>query len=273
MAEKSGERRMLFDTRGRRRNVIRVVYATLALLMGASLFVAVGPFNLAEIFSDNSGAGEAAEIFEDEAERIEERLAKDPTDEVLLLRLTRARISAGNSQVEPAAAGEAREVPREARKEYERASEAWSRYLEQAGDEPNASAAQLVAATFFSLAESDTSTRGAIDSVAKATEAQRIATAERPNIGSLSTLAYYQYFNGDFKAGDEAKKKAEAEASTKAEAKAVDAQLTELRKNAKQFNKRKQQLAKIEKEAGGQGGGQSQNPFGLPGTSSPPPGG
>jgi len=269
MAEKSGERRMLFDTRGRRRNVIRVVYATLALLMGASLFVAVGPFNIAELFGTGGSGSEAAEIFEDEAERIEERLAKDPTDEVLLLRLAKTRISAGNSQVEPAAPGEVREVSLEARRQYEQASEAWSRYLEQAGDEPSASAAQLIAATFFSLAESATSIRAAEENVAKATEAQRIAAAERRNVGSLSTLAYYEYFNGNFKAGDEAKKKAEAEASTKAEAKAIDAQLTELHKNAKQFEKRKQQLAKAEKEVGGQGG-QSQSPFGLPGTGAPP---
>ena len=37
---------MLFDTRGRRKHVVRVVYAILALLMGASLFLVVGPFSI-----------------------------------------------------------------------------------------------------------------------------------------------------------------------------------------------------------------------------------
>ncbi len=43
-----GERRMLFDIRGRRKHVVRVVYAILALLMGASLFLVVGPFNIGQ---------------------------------------------------------------------------------------------------------------------------------------------------------------------------------------------------------------------------------
>ena len=41
-----GERRMLFDIRGRRKHVVRVVYAILAILMGASLFLVVGPVRL-----------------------------------------------------------------------------------------------------------------------------------------------------------------------------------------------------------------------------------
>ncbi len=75
-----GERRMLFDTRGKRKHVIRVVYAILALLMGASLFLVVGPFNLAELTGGSDG-GSANEVFEEQAERIEGRLAKDPQDE------------------------------------------------------------------------------------------------------------------------------------------------------------------------------------------------
>ena len=41
-----GERRMLFDIRGRRKNVVKVVYGILAVMMGASLFLVVGPVNL-----------------------------------------------------------------------------------------------------------------------------------------------------------------------------------------------------------------------------------
>jgi hypothetical protein len=254
---------MLFDTRGRRRNVIRVVYATLALLMGASLFVVIGPFNIAELIGSNESSN-AAEVFEEEAERIEKRLAKDPTDEALLLRLIRARISAGNSRIEVVAEGEAPEIPRETRREYEQASEAWNRYLKQVGDEANASAAQLVAVTFFRLAESDTSLRAAEEDVAKATQAQRVATKLRPNLGSLSTLAYYEYFNGEFKVGDETKKEAEAKAPTKAEAASVKTQLAELRKSAKQFDRRKTRLSKVEEEVGNQAGG-LQSPFTGPG--------
>ena len=49
-----GERRMLFDLRGRRKNVVKVVYAILAVMMGASLFLVVGPVNIGELL--NTGA-------------------------------------------------------------------------------------------------------------------------------------------------------------------------------------------------------------------------
>ena len=39
---------MVFDIRGRRRHVVKVVYAILAVLMGASLFLVVGPVNIGE---------------------------------------------------------------------------------------------------------------------------------------------------------------------------------------------------------------------------------
>jgi hypothetical protein len=254
---------MLFDTRGKRKHVIRVVYAILALLMGASLFLVVGPFNLAEL-TGGSGGGNAGEVFEDQAERIEAQLAKNPQDEQRLLLLTRTRINAGNAQIEPTSTGEFAEIPAEARKEFEAASEAWARYLKVAGDEPSATAAQLVAGTFFRMAEAgSTSTREVQENVARATRAQRIAVERQPNLGSLSTLAIYEYFNGDFAAGDKAMDEAMAEAGTKEEAKGIEKQLAEYRKRAKQFAKSAKQAAKQEQKAGREA---LQNPFGLGGT-------
>ena len=42
MAQGGKEHRMVFDIRGRRKHVVKVVYAVLAVLMGASLFLVVG---------------------------------------------------------------------------------------------------------------------------------------------------------------------------------------------------------------------------------------
>lgn len=252
-----GERRMLFDTRGKRKNVIRVVYAILALLMGTSLFFVVGPVNIGEIIG-NSASTEAAEVFDEQAERLEGRLESEPgKEEQLLIQLVRARINAGNSLVEVEPGELTREITPEAADEYDQAREAWERYL-AAGEEPNAALAQLVAATFFQLAESPSSNvRQVEENVAQAAEAQRISTRARPSVGTLSTLAYYEYFDGDFKAGDEAKRRALAEAGSKQEEKSVEAQLKELRKQAKEFAKRKKQA--IEAEKAGQPEGE--NPF------------
>lgn len=254
----SGERRLVFDTRGKRKHVVRFVYAILALLMGGSLFLVVGPVNIAEIFGNSNSAGSASTVFHEQAERIEGRLAKDPTDEQLLLTLTRARINAGNAQIEVSSETETPTITVEAKKDFDAAGESWSRYLKQA-KEPSATGAQLVAATFFRLAESSTTVAEAAENVAKGTRAQRIAAERSPSVGSLSTLAIYEYFDGDYAAGDKAAKQAAAKAPSKAEAKNIEKQLAEYRKNSKAFAKQKKEAAKFEREAGKE---QLQSPFG-----------
>lgn len=239
---------MLFDIRGRRKNVIRVVYATLALLMGASLFVAVGPFNLAELVGGNGATG-ADKVFDEQAERIEGRLAEDPTDEAQLLALTRAKISAGNAkrEVDPET-GLGAATP-EARQDFAAAQVAWNRYLKHA-EEPNPAAAQLVAGTFFSLAETSTSLDEIEANVVAAARAQRIAAEARPNANTLSSLAIYEYFAGNFAAGDSAAARAAAEVPSKGEAKGVEKQLATYRKRAKQFERQSKKFAKAQRESG-----------------------
>jgi hypothetical protein len=259
----SGERRMLFDTRGKRKHVIRVVYAILALLMGASLFLVVGPFNLANILGgSNSSGSSAATVLHEQAERIERRLVKSPDDEQLLLALTRARINAGNAQVEPTGETEAPTVSAEAREDFTAASEAWARYLKQT-KEPSASGAQLVASTYFRLAESgSTSLREIQENVAKAAKAQRIAVAQQPSLGAWSSLAIYEYFAGDFAAGEDATKRAVAESGSKSEAKAIEEQLAAYRKRAGEFQKSAKRATKQEQKAGKEA---LQNPLGIGG--------
>ncbi len=259
----SGERRLVFDTRGKRKHVVRVVYAILALLMGGSLFLVTGGINLGSLLGNSSSTSNASELFDEQAERIEARLVKDPNNEQLLLQLTRARINGGNSQIERVSETEVPTVSLEAHKDFEAGSEAWSRYLKQA-KEPSAPAAQLVAGTFFQLAESSTSVLEAEENVATAAKAQKIAAEQSPSLGSLSTLAIYQYFNGEFAGGDKTTKQAAAKSSSKAEAKNVEKQLAEFRKNSKKFAKQKQELAKVQKEVGKE---QLKNPLGLGGAS------
>jgi hypothetical protein len=250
MAQKGGERRLLFDTRGRRRHVIRVVYAILAILMGTSLFLVIGPVNIGELLGESSSSGSAAQVFDEQAERIEGRLAASPQDEGQLLALTRARINAGNAQIEPVAPGEAPTISPEARREFEAASEAWSRYLKAVDGEPSASVAQLIAATFFGVVESAETLPELEEGIGNAVKAQRIAAAQRPSVGSLSTLALYQYVAGDFAAGDKTTKQAAAKAVAKAEAKNIEKQLAEYRKKAVQFDKQRKRIVKAERKSG-----------------------
>src|ERR1044072_2501328 len=73
------EHKMLFDLRGGRRGaVVKVVYALLAVLMGLSLFLVIGGFNLAELFNSSNSTGDAAKPYEEQAARIETKLRKEP---------------------------------------------------------------------------------------------------------------------------------------------------------------------------------------------------
>ena len=266
-----GERRMVFDTRGRRKNVLKVVYAILALLMGGSLFLTVGPFNLSEVVGGGS-AGDPSEVYDEQVERIEGRLAKAPNDENLLLALTRAEISAGQARTGTSLEGENPQLPSEARDDYQAALEAWNRYLEQAGDEPNPVAAQLVAQTFFTLSERGSYTLEEVETNGGAAiQAQRIAAEARPNLNTLSSLALYEYFYGDLKAGDVATKRALASAPSKEEAKNIKKQLVEFRKQGREYQKSIAQFKAQQQRAGGQGE-PFQNPFSLGGGTSGTPG-
>jgi len=241
------EHRMLFDLRrGRRKTAVKVVYAVLAVLMGASLFLVVGPLNIGELFNGNgSSSGEAAKPYEEQAERLEAKVKKDPENPELLLALTRAHVTAGNSllSLEPE-----EEDLLNAVKQYELASSSWSEYLETT-KEPNAGTAQLVAPTLFALAERSRSYGQVQRRVEAATEAQKIVAEQRPSLNSYSTLALYTYFTGDYKAAEAAQAKAAKLTREKFEREELDKQMEEVKKNAEKFQKGRKQAEAAEKAA------------------------
>jgi tetratricopeptide (TPR) repeat protein len=167
-----GERRMLFDIRGRRKNVVKVVYGILAVMMGASLFLVVGPVNIGSLLSTSDEVNRSADIFDEQNERIEQRLRKDPQNPDILISLTRTRINAARakSELDPTT-GETR-VNAQARVEYEKANEAWARYLKVA-DEPSPSVAALVSGAAFVLAQNSKTYEEAIEHLGEAADAQR----------------------------------------------------------------------------------------------------
>jgi hypothetical protein len=235
---------MVFDTSGRRKHVVRVVYAILALLMGASLFLVVGPVSIGGLFGGASTKS-GVEVLDEQAERTEAKLRKDPNNEALLLSLTRTRVAAGKSatEVNPETGGTIYTV--EGIEELNRATEAWAKYLKQA-KQPNSSTALLVSGTYFSLAETSRTLEEAAVNVKKAAATQRIAAEVQPTVNSLTTLAIYEYYSGNFAAGDKATKEATALTSAKAEAKEVQKQMAEYRQRGKEFQKQKKEIAKQE---------------------------
>jgi DNA repair exonuclease SbcCD ATPase subunit len=241
------EHKMLFDLqRGRRKTAVKVVYGILAVLMGASLFLVVGPLNIGELFNSNSsGGGEVAKPYEEQAERLEAKLKKDPENTQLLEGLTRAQVTAGNSllSLEPD-----EEDLTNALQQYKLASSTWSEYVD-ATNEPSAGTAQLVAPALLSLAERSRTYGEAQRNIEAATEAQQIVAKQRPTLNSFSTLALYTYFTGDFKAAEAAQAKAAKLTRAKYEREQLDKQMEEVKKNAEKFQKSRKEAEAAEKAA------------------------
>lgn len=247
MAQGSKDHRMVFDIRGRRRHVVKVVYAVLAVLMGASLFLVVGPLNIGELFNSNgsSAGGEIAKPYEEQAEKLEVKLKKTPEDAELLQALTRARVTAGNTLLssEP---GE--EDVTNAVQQYQLASSSWSEYLD-ATKEPSAGTAQLVAPALLALAERSRTYEQAQRNIEAASQAQKIVADQRPTLNSYSTLALYTYFTGDYKSAEAAQAKAAKLTREKFEVEQLEKQMEEVKKNAEKFQKSRKQAAAAEKAA------------------------
>jgi hypothetical protein len=256
---------MLFDIRGRRKHVVRVVYAILALLMGASLFLVVGPFSIGNLLGNSSSGTSAAKVLQEQADQTEQKLRREPESETLMVALTRGRLNAANALTETNSETGGVEFTTEGRQELERGVESWNAYLKQT-KEPNPNTALLAANAYFSLAQTSTTLEEAAENISGAARAQQIAAEARPSIGTLTTLAIYEYYAGDFAAGDKAAKQAEAKAASKSEAKEIGKQMAESRKLGKAFEKQGKEIEKQEKS---QGKERLENPLGgLSGSSS-----
>ena len=127
---KSGEHRMLFDLRGRRKRMIQVVYAGLALFMALSLFTVVGPVNIGDLFGNGSGSTNTSSVFDDQVQRLEHQLKKNPNDPTLLTQLTRTSFNAGNAGIQrDPTSGQLVGIPQSAIDDFNKAGDAWQRYL------------------------------------------------------------------------------------------------------------------------------------------------
>jgi hypothetical protein len=274
MAKKGGnndEHRMLFDLRGKRRNVVKVVYAVLAVLMGLSLLLIAGPLPFGDIFGQEDAQELAREQAEEQQQRINVKLKQDPQNPDLLASLTRSHLTAGRTLSEEVAPGQIAMTP-EARQQYEQAASTWEEYLE-ATKEAAPNLAQQMAATLFSLAETSSSGTEVIANVNAAAAAQQMVANQRPNLGSLGTAALYYLFAFDYAKAKQVNQEAKKYATSKFQREQLDNQLEENEKRAKEFEKQFKEEEQLNKqvqesqqgaEGGGTGGGEGgsfTNPF------------
>jgi hypothetical protein len=270
MAQGGNEHRMVFDIRGRRRHVVKFVYALLAILMAGSLFLVTGAINLNSILGTTTTGESAVSNFEKQAENIETKLVKTPGEEDLLASLTRTRVNTANAMITNGV-GESQGGAEEVVQQLAQASEDWSKYV-AAASEPSPGLAIQVAPALFQLAEVSSSSEEAVVNARAATEAQKVVAEGRPSLNSWSTLAFYALIAQDHKLAEEAKEEAIKLANTKFERESFENKYEEVEKNASKFAKQ----LKIEKAANSSksGGKESlENPNPFPGLGASPLGG
>ena len=252
---------MLFDLQspGRRR-VIKVVYATLAILLAVGLVgFGIGSDATGGI-SDIFGTGGSADTgFEDEIEDAENNAAESPKDTKAQLELVTLYIQQGNQQLEVDEATQATVVTADAEESFSKAADAWVAYLKLKPPKPDTGAAIQLAGIHFLLAQNSASAAEARTQVEHAAEAQQVAADADPSRGNLGNLALYLYLAGDFAAGDQAA--ADSVAKTpKDEQEAAQKNFDALKQQAEAFDKQvakeqKQGAATGENPLGGAGGG------------------
>ena len=256
MAER--EHRMVFDTRGRRKRVIQVVYAALALIMALSLFTVVGPVSVGDLFGNGSSSSSSS-IFDEQVQRLEKQLRRNPNDQQALAALVRARYNAANSEIErDPTSGQITGISEDGITQFAEAGKAWQRYLKTDPKPPSPSAAQFAAQAFFYAAATGTLVEFK-DNIKAAAEAQAVLAKARPSLNSYVTLARYQAFAGDA-AGAKASGAKAVSLAPKAQQKTVKQVVDQTVKQGAALQK---QIAKQSKFNPSGGGKQAlQNPLG-----------
>src|SRR5829696_9046173 len=194
---------MLFDLRGSgRRRIVKIVYITLAFLMGGGLLLfGIGgggciSGGLVDAITERDGGGDTGTDRFSKAEKA--ALAKtkaNAQDAPAWAELARARfqLAGAGENFDPdkgtfTKAGQAK---------LEGAGHAWERYLALDPKKPDDRVASLMVQAF-----------GALNEPAKAAAAQEVITDARPRASTFTQLAIFAYQAGQTRKGDLAKDKA-----------------------------------------------------------------
>jgi hypothetical protein len=195
---------MLFDLRGRgRRRTIKIVYITLALLMGGGLVLfGIGgggamQGGLVDAITGTSSGDTGAERFDNNERNALRATEARPQDAAAWAALARARVqSAGiGDNFDPNAGA----YTESGKAKLQGAADAWERYLALDPKKPDDRVASLMVRAFDQTG---------LNRPADAARAQEIITEARPSATTFATYAIYAYQAGQTRKGDLARNKA-----------------------------------------------------------------
>jgi hypothetical protein len=271
---------MLFDLRSPgRRNLIRVVYGFLAVLMGGGLiFFGIGGSG-GGLFSDvGGGGGGDGNPFEDQIDDAQARVEQNPQDTAALAELVQLHYQAGSNQIEVDEDSGAQSLTEEGEQQLAQSADAWDRYLkltQKSGNPPATGVSSLAVQTFSVLADTSfsnalTSTSGtdalenandAVTSWTDAAEAQRILAEAQPAGQAYANLAFFLYRSGDIAGGDQAAAQAVQEAAAN-EKSSIEQQLKQTKTQGEQLTQAIAQLSKQQQQTSqATGGATGANPL------------
>jgi hypothetical protein len=194
---------MLFDLRGKgRRRVIKVVYVTLAFLLGGGLVLfGIGgdvSGGLVDAITGTPKGDTGEEEYRKEAAAAAQRVKANPQDPVAWRELTRARLQVAKS----GDLFDSQKGYTDAGKQKLRlAVSSWERYLELK-DTDSKERSRLAARMVGTYVE--------LNDLTAAARAQEIVAQERESVGTYSALAQLSYQAGQLRKGDLAAEKAVA---------------------------------------------------------------
>jgi len=192
---------VLFDLRSTgRRRFVKVVYVTLAILMGGGLVLfGIGgevSGGLVDAITESDGSGgDGSDRFEQREEQALAATRRNPRDEAAWLALARARVQlAGQGEnIDP----ETGQYSEGGRRELREAAQAWERYLALDPAQPDTRTARLMVQAYDGLGN-----------FTQATRAQEIVTEARPTAATYTQLAALAYQAGNTRVGDLARREA-----------------------------------------------------------------
>jgi tetratricopeptide (TPR) repeat protein len=226
---------MLFELGGKRKRVIQVIYALLAILMaGGLVFFGIGSGTSGGLFDaiGIGGNGSSDPQYEQQIEKAEQTLATDPDNARALNQLARTNFLSAQSRIEIDENG----IPTptdEALAEYRAATNAWERYLKTNPKKPNQSTATLMVQAYGFVAGTDMSKfESDLEQVVRAAE---IVAEANPSAGTEMQLARFAYLAGDEKTAKRAEQQALELAPDSATKRQIKNTLTQAKRQGKQI--------------------------------------
>ncbi|MSO41377.1 MAG: hypothetical protein EXQ70_05690 [Solirubrobacterales bacterium] len=238
---------MLFDLQSPgRRVVVKVVYSALAILMGAGLVLfGIGGSGSGIFDSLGIGGGSSSDApFQAEIDDANDTLSQNPRNQQALVDLITLQAQQAGTQVDDQG------VPTsDGLDGYNRAADAWDRYLKLDTKQPDDAAALQMANAFFTLALTSSSAADAQAQIGNAADTQKVVADERPTSANLTRLAYFLYLAGRAGEANAAKQEAIAKGGPNA-AKSVNGQLAQAEKQGQQISEQVKKEAKSASQTG-----------------------